>query len=283
MLKKTRKIASAVISKLRNPKQILEKGRFGGVELTAVKGTLRLTSDYDDAWMYALLGHYDKIFDIGSNVGFCSLMAKVQGKSKRILLVDPNPDALSVASRNLILNNLSIGCDFANYFVGDKDGDQIKFWTLGTDAAGSMFKGHAHTAAAMNEFIYVPSVTIDTLIDTVGWKPDLVKVDVEGAEYMALQGASKLASEHSVIFMVEMHATPETNMAENARRVLDWCNRHHYKAWYMSTAEHVTDPETLKHRGRCHLLLTPDNQAYPEYLKVIRQGDSVDQASVDHH
>jgi len=280
MLKNTRKIAAAWLAKLRENKQPLEKGVFGGVELHAVKGTLRLSSDYDDAWMYALLGRHQNIFDIGSNVGFCSLMAKVQGSSKRILLVDPNPEALSVASRNLILNNMSIRCDFANYFVGDKDGDRIKFWTLGTDAAGSMFKGHAHTAAAMNEFIHVPTVRIDTLIDTVGWKPDLVKVDVEGAEYMALQGASGLAGDRSAIFVVEMHATPETNMLENGRRVLDWCTRHQYKAWYMSTSEHLTDPNTIKDRGRCHLLLTPDDQDYPDYLKNIRQGDTIGQAGI---
>lgn len=275
MIKNTRKIAAAFFSKLSNRKQPLEKGRFGGFELSAVKGTLRLTSDYDDAWMYALLGHFDNIFDIGSNVGFCSLMAKVQGKRKKILLVDPNPEALSVASKNLILNNLCVQCDFANYFVGEKDGEQIKFWSLGTDAAGSMFKGHAHTAAAMNEFFYVPTVTIDTLVENVGWKPDFVKVDVEGAECLALQGTHKLAQEHAVVFMVEMHATPETNMTENTQRVLNWCTRESYNSWYMSTSEQLLDPNTLKDRGRCHLMLIPNNQPYPDYLKNIKQGQAI--------
>jgi FkbM family methyltransferase len=240
-----------------------------------LKGTARLKIDYDDAWLYALLGKFDRIFDIGANVGHVSMMAKVQDRQKKILLVDPNLKALSTSAMNLIANNFSIHCDYANFCVSDKNGDQIKFWTLDTDAAGSMFKSHAHTAGSLNSFRMVETVTVDSLIDRVGWIPDFIKVDVEGAESLVLQGAERIGKESKAFIMVEMHATAELGMVDNARKVMDWCVKYSYQPWYMSTSALLEIPETLKDRGRCHLLLLPAGQQYPDYLKSIKQGNKL--------
>jgi hypothetical protein len=43
----------------------------------------------------------------------------------------------------------------------------------------------------------------------------------------------------------------------------------------MSESSILETPETLKARGRCHLLLLPEEKPYPDYLKKIRQGASL--------
>lgn len=274
-MKKLRKILSALKQKLLGERSPITHGNLGGMPLKVVKGTLRDQPDQDDAWLFHLMGQFENIFDIGANIGQSALMAKVQGKKKRLLLADPNPNALSIAAKNLIINDLAINCDFITAFVGEADGQKLEFWTVGIGAAGSMYKGHAETAAAMRQSTFVPTITLDTLIDSIGWSPDFVKIDVEGAEAKVLQGSERLAASRKTWFMVEMHSPPELTMTENAKNVLDWAIRTGYTAWYMKDAVRLDSPEMIAHRGRCHLLLLPQNTAYPEGLKSILQGSPI--------
>src|SRR5690606_22824517 len=139
-------------------------------------------------------------------------------------------------AKNLILNDLARHCEFVTSFVSDRSGKNIEFFTVGAGAAGSMYRSHAHTAADIGSSFLVPTTTIDELVDFAGWAPDLVKIDVEGAEAKVLQGAGILASNQRAWFMVEMHSPSELPMVENARLVLDWASRMNYQAWYMRDA-----------------------------------------------
>src|SRR5687768_12557748 len=64
-------------------------------------------NDYDDAWTLALSRRSEVIFDVGSNVGQAALLMTYGGNVKEIFLIDPNPEALSVAAENFIRNNLA--------------------------------------------------------------------------------------------------------------------------------------------------------------------------------
>lgn len=242
-----------------------------GVPLKTVTGTIRSKADQDDAWYFHIAGNSKHIFDIGANIGYTALLTNIQGKTEKLLLIDPNPQALSIAAKNLILNNLAGNCTFLASFVSNQIGTEIPFFTVGSGAAGSMYKGHAKSAAALGSIFLVPTITIDELVTRYGWQPDLVKIDVEGAESLVLQGAAQLASAQHTTFMVEMHSPPELSMRKNAEQILEWCQVHKYQAWYMKNGEKLQSPEQIAHRGKCHLLLLPVGRQYPESLKKIEQ------------
>lgn len=278
VIKKLRKFLSGLKHRLLGARYKVVDGALAGRPLRVIRGTLSPVADKDDAWLFALTGRFERIFDIGANIGQSALMAKVQGAGKRLLMADPNPEALSLAAKNLILNDLATSCDFVTAFVGDADGEKIKFWTVGAGAAGSMYKGHATTAASAGLSAEVSSVRIDTLVQRAGWTPEFVKIDVEGAEAKVLEGATQLAALRQAWFMVEMHSPPELPMAENAARVLDWSRRCGYDVWYMRDACRLTAPETLADRGRCHLLLLPPGSAYPAELAQIKENSPLPQS-----
>lgn len=269
MFRKIRKLVGYYLQK--------EQVRFvnfktAGIHLKALKGTERKNADLDDAWFFELTKYHDVIFDIGCNIGYMSLLAAIQPNNKKIVLVDPNPEALSKASQNLIINGYGLKCNFVSAFIGEKDGEAIKFYTIGSGEAGSMFAGHAETASIIDSFYFVNQLTIDYLVEQLNCCPGLIKIDVEGAESFALNGAVKTAENSKTKFMIEMHSPPELNMQENAERILSWCNKNRYTPFYMKEAIELTVSHQIAHRGKCHLLLVPQGEPYPNYLKNIPQG-----------
>lgn len=250
--------------------QLLEK------KYITINKALR-TDDYDDAWTFGLGLNSEIIFDIGSNIGQASLLMLYSEDVKEIFLVDPNPSALSAAAENLILNNLSHKARFIPAFASDKSDGLIKFFTVGSGAAGSMYDKHAKTAARMSSHSEVPTTTIDTLAAMYNLTPDLVKIDVEGAEYLVLKGSAQTAKKGLTKFMVEMHSNPDLPMLENAENVMKWCSEMNYTCWYLKEGAELKSSATIAGRGRCHLLLLPKGEPYPSYLKNIQQGASIEE------
>jgi len=244
-----------------------------GVPLMLIKETTRSNPDQDDAWWFYLAKHHDVIYDIGCNVGYTALLALIQDPNKQLVLVDPNPKALQKAAINIINNSLGNRTQYITAFVGDKVDETIKFYTVGSGAAGSMHASHAETAASINSFMEVKTVTLDYLYSLYEVKPDLIKIDVEGAETLVMQSAKKTASSTKCDFFIEMHNVENLGMEAATQIMLDWCNEMDYRAWYLKTGEHLQTAETTKNRGKCHLLLMPKEKKYPEYLKGIAQNN----------
>lgn len=242
-----------------------------GKKYRVTKGTIREKTDYDEAWLLALSFDADLIFDIGCNVGQSSLLLVHNNEFKQIFLIEPNPIALSRAAQNLILNGFSSKARFICAFASDKTDEIVEFYATGSGAAGSMFSSHAKTAKKMHSSFSVPSVTVDALIKDFEIIPDLVKIDVEGAETKVLAGSQELAAQHKTRFFVEVHSSP-ISMSANATKIIDWCLENGYQAWYLKEKRLLNDPEQISHRGRCHLLLLPKHESFPEYLKPLKQG-----------
>ncbi|RXR33069.1 FkbM family methyltransferase [Flavobacterium piscinae] len=270
-LKKIKNILSYYIRK----EKLYNKVDFCGVKLKVLPNSIRKKIDKDDAWYFALAKNSENVFDLGCNIGYNSLIAAIQNKNKNILLVDPNPEVLAKAAQNMIYNGFGLKSKFISAFIGEKDGEKINFYTVGSGAAGSMYSSHATTAAAINSFSEVEKITIDTLVNKVGFSPDLIKIDVEGAEYLAVLGAKDTAAKQKTKFFIEMHSLKELPMKENAQCIINWCKENNYKAYYLAQSIQITDSEIVAKRGKCHFLLLPFNEDYPTYLKMIKEGDAL--------
>src|SRR5262249_12780002 len=141
----------------------------------------------------------------------------------------------------------------------DRGGETARLWTVGAGSAGSVYADHALTAARAGRSIDVPTVTLDEVSETYGVAPDLVKIDVEGAEVPVLDGARALASRRRTRFLVEMHSNPELTITANGDSVLRWCGEAGFSAWYLAKHARLTHPDQIQDRGRCHLLLQPSS------------------------
>lgn len=223
--------------------------------------------DYDDAWILALGAHSRIAFDVGANIGKSAFLLLLANKIEELFLIDPNPMALSIAAENMIRNNLSRHIRFINAFISDAENESLKLYTVLSGAAGSMYKSHAKTAGYLN----VQTTTLDSLVKEYQVIPDLVKIDVEGAEAKVLRGATELAKHKQTKFIMEVHGSPELSIIENTNQLLSWCQSNAYTAWYLRDKVVLTDAELIKNRGRYHLLFLPEGSPLPDYLLNIEQ------------
>lgn len=254
----------------------LVRGRILDREFIVREGTLPSEPDYDYAWVLACALQSEVFFDVGANVGYDTLLAFLSPNIKRVVLIEANPKALSIAAENLIHNQLASKASFVPAFAGVVDNSKVKFWTVGTGAAGSVHQSHAISAAKTNSFIEVPTITIDTLCSDLGVTPDLIKIDVEGAEHDVLLGSKACAQKRQTRYLVEMHSNPQMTMLANTEKVLSWCSELGYQAWYLAQGEKLDSPQQTEHRGRCHLLLQPTQWSYPESLVGIKQSAALE-------
>ena len=268
-----KKIIKKLVNYIRPKADGFETGSLCGVPLKLLPGTHRPKADQDDAWWFYLAKHHNVIFDIGCNIGYTALLALIQNPKRQIVLVDPNPKALQRAAMNIIENCLGSRAQYLTAFVSDELDDTVKFYTVGAGAAGSMYASHAETAASMNSFMEVKTVTLDYLNSYYNLSPDLVKIDVEGAETLVMKAAKKMAKDSQCTFFIEMHDVENLGMEAAGELMLEWCLETEYKAWYLKTGEELKTAKTIADRGKCHLLLLPKDSSYPDYLKGVVQNN----------
>lgn len=122
--------------------------------------------------------------DIGSAQGYYSILAAKAGAE--VTAFDPDP-----VSQQSMIDNLSINRDMEQQIhlqavaLGDQEGEL----TFHIDRSGTYAPSLVRTARGLNEKIQVPVTTMDLLVvDQKIEPPDIVKIDVEGAEEIVLAG-----------------------------------------------------------------------------------------------
>jgi len=122
------------------------------------------------------------VYDVGANVGYYTLIASRQCKNGHVFSFEPVPSNVTFLRQHLSLNGARNVTVF-EAAVGNTDGTSF-FQTTSSNSMG-------HIASQGN--LEVSLMTLDSLIGRGETKPpDVIKMDIEGAEYDALCGAMNL-------------------------------------------------------------------------------------------
>jgi FkbM family methyltransferase len=143
-------------------------------------------------FLHENVGESDVFFDIGAHVGFFSVCGATLGA--RVVSVEPDAANAARLRRNAELNGFDI--DVVEAAVWDENG------TVELVAYASTKEAHAVPGEG------VASVTIDELARRFG-SPVIIKLDVEGAEARALEGARDVLSESRPIVVCELHGSSQ--------------------------------------------------------------------------
>lgn len=125
------------------------------------------------------------VLDIGANIGyFTMLAASLVQSTGSVTAIEPNPDCAKLLEASRRANS------FDNVIVVQvAAGRELGLLILNTSYSNAMTSPAPDDAAALIDSMTVPSFRIDDLVPR-NKNIDFVKIDVEGAEYNALLGAS---------------------------------------------------------------------------------------------
>ena len=133
----------------------------------------------------AQLDQSDEFVDVGANIGFYTCLAQRRGK--HAIAIEPQAKNLRFLYANLLDN----GYESAEVYplgLAKRPGLATLYGASGTGA--SLIRGWAGQTSLFRSVI--PVTTLDTLLgDRVAGKRLMIKIDVEGAEYPVLEGASR--------------------------------------------------------------------------------------------
>lgn len=92
-----------------------------GREVVVRSSAQRPRADYDDAWLLACGARARGVMDVGANVGTTALLLLLRTSVQRIVLVEPNLEALLLAAETLLRNRLAQKACFVPLCASDED------------------------------------------------------------------------------------------------------------------------------------------------------------------
>ena len=167
--------------------------------------------DYEAELASAISSHIDPnrdIVDVGANVGLYSvLFAGLASSGSRVLAVEPAPGAVRYLRVNIAQNAVDSVLVFEGV-VAESSGWRTIHVIQGMEEYSSLHRVlHSGFGEFDQEEIEVQAETLDGLVARFELNPGFVKLDIEGAEYVALQGAHHVLEVHRPVLLIESSDT----------------------------------------------------------------------------
>jgi len=180
--------------------------------------------------------------DVGANEGYLSVIAaRLVGPSGRVLAVEPQRRLRAVLERNLSLNHLR-NVMLVDSAVSDRVGRVRLFVSLDTNTGATGLTSQTRYPVPSE---IVRTTTLSELFARSGIRQaDLLKIDIEGAEYEAVLGSPELFEQHRVLAVaLELHEHLLNKRVLASGPILDLLRRCGYKSRPEFTNLVLTAPE----------------------------------------
>lgn len=159
------------------------------------------------------------IYDIGAHIGFHSLyFARIVGPKGKVYAFEPNPTNLEriklIRDKNVdVKNNITVYDVAVSNVLGTEEFNMSRDIESGTssgsfiDTADTMLEREVYKQIGFIE-TKVKTVPIDLFKEELGIQeePDLIKIDVEGAESLVLLGAKNTLLTKKPVILMEVHS-----------------------------------------------------------------------------
>lgn len=156
----------------------------------------------------SLIKKVSTFYDIGSNIGYYSLIASMENPEVKVIAFEPAKGPLNFLKENVELNklnNIKIEPIALSNIVGqisfnevkNKKYKYLKYNLAGTGSSEILNKGEDFFINVVN------TNTLDNYYKVNCDQVDLIKIDTEGTEHLILQASKKLISETKPIIICE--------------------------------------------------------------------------------
>lgn len=173
----------------------------------------------------------DIVYDVGANIGLISIVLALrdEGRACRFHAFEPEPRNHRQLTRNIELNAATDRIVPHRLALGDSDKD-VELFVRGTAGEGRHSIASKRGAAGS---IVVPMLPMSRFADSSAQPPDVVKIDVEGAEGAVLAGMDDMmkTTPPREIFM-ELHNKGLRDRMPDGSLVQTWLeSRGYVRVW----------------------------------------------------
>jgi FkbM family methyltransferase len=180
----------------------------------------------------------DIVIDIGAHIGRYTIIAsKRVGMNGKVVAIEASPSNFEMLNRNIQLNQLT-NIISLNHVVYSKE-TKLKLYSPGQESGHTIYNTIISDRATNEEkFVKVNANTLDYILQSKGIKQEVnwIKIDVEGAEFEVLKGATNVLSKsNDIALLIEIH-----NLKDNTnlyRPIVEFLNFYNFNIEFEKTYE----------------------------------------------
>jgi FkbM family methyltransferase len=152
----------------------------------------------------------DIVLDIGAHIGHYTIIAsKRVGPKGKVIAIEADPSNFEMLNKNIKLNNLTNVIPL-NYAAYSKE-SRIRLYTPAEESGYTIYNTiMSSRSKPQDKFIEVNTNTLDNLLQQNKIKEEQIKwikIDVEGAEFEVLKGATNVLSKSTnIVLIIEVHS-----------------------------------------------------------------------------
>jgi len=165
-----------------------------------------------------LIGHGDVVFDVGAHQGCTAILfSNWTGPNGKVVAIEPNPKNVSIIKTNIAMNHLN-NVEILNVAAGEESGRL----NLATESSNSHLTMEGEAMS-----IPVDVIALDSLLEM---RPSFIKLDVEGADVLALRGARNILKTYPKL-AIEVHKDGLVNFSTSLDELLSLIDFDAYDCW----------------------------------------------------
>jgi FkbM family methyltransferase len=185
------------------------------------------------------------VIDVGANVGFFTRLFAHHLHTGQVIAIEP--EACNVADLRAMLQRerLTERVRVVQALAADQTGERH----LMIDPL------HPANHQMGTEGILTPAVTLDDLVGETASRVSLIKIDVQGAERLVLEGAAHIVARDRPTLYVEVGGAED----DETKAVLEWLSQHGYHFYQLAD-------DTMRPLTQAQVLATIGQRGYGDIL-----------------
>ena len=201
------------------------------------------------------------VIDVGANVGFFTLkFADWVGPEGSVIAIEPDLKNYTALQRALSRTRNEARVQVINAAVADKSG--VLLFELNEVHPGD------HKISVSQNGIEVPAITLDSLVGQISpRRVSLVKIDVQGAESLVLNGAGDILRVHRPALYVEVDEAALAHFGSSSEKLVAGLETQGYRMF------ELLPDGTASRIGRMELQKRLSTRGYFDVLFLPRSGD----------
>lgn len=186
------------------------------------------------------LNEGNTVIDIGANIGVHALVAaKKVGKSGNVISFEPFPKNNELIQRNIELND-AINVQLVNFAITDSSKSITLFYNEAEENQGMA----SSFATVFSQSEKVEGTSLDDFlnahpVDCI----DLIKLDIEGGEYLALLGMEETLKRFTPTLLLELDDEIIKKTPHSKQQIIDFLKNLGYKMYYLGDNGQISEIE----------------------------------------